>query len=519
MNEILLFNQYFTSDTKFPDRIWATLPINLLCLSSYLKAQGIGSKIYELGTFDDNHIGVINERVRCGISDEEIAEIIKRENPKIIGLGCMYSRHYIDIISISKLIKKVNPAIKVVLGGNHASAFCDLILKEPSIDFVVRGEGEVTFFELCEQILSGRDGFEKIDGLAYSDKNRNIIKTDNRELIRNLDDLPDIDYSLLDVRKYSKVSYVSPFLMRYPALGIISSRGCPASCVYCTVKAVWGRTWRAKSAKKTIDEIALLYQEYGIQEFAFYDDSASVDKKRWNGICDEIINRNLDIKWSTPNGIAHWTLDKDILEKMKTSGCYRVTFGIESGNPETRKFLGKPYPLQQAEEMIRYANKIGMWTICTNILGFPYETQEAMEDTIKFARRCGTDFAAFYLLSPMVTSDVYECFKKEGLLDFDGIFKDNIFDEKRYEEMNRIINDGGTPTKYFSGEELKQMQIKAYRRFIIYRVITYIINPLHLFRKIRSTEDLRYAARLILVGFKIFLKTFYKKTTKALLYE
>jgi hypothetical protein len=159
-----------------------------------------------------------------------------------------------------------------------------------------------------------------------------------------------------------------------------------------------------------------------------------------------------------------------------------------------------------------------MWTICTNILGFPYETGKAMEDTIRFAQQSGTDFATFYLLAPIVTSDVYSFFKKEGLLNFDYIFNDNIFDEEKYEEMNKIVNDGGVPTKYYSSEELKEIQIKAYRSFVIYRAITYL-NPLRLLRKIRSIEDCKYTIRLVFTGFQILMKSFYKKTTKALLYE
>ena len=235
-------------------------------------------------------------------------------------------------------------------------------------------------------------------------------------------------------------------------------------------------------------------------------------------MCDEIINRKLNIKWTTPNGIAHWTLDKPLLKKMKTAGCYRVTFGIESGNIETREFLGKPYSLSQAKEMIQYANKIGMWTICTNILGFPYETKKSMDDTIRFAKKSGTDFATFYLLAPLVTSDVYGYFKKEGLLNFDFIFNDNVFDEEKYDEMNKIVNDGGVPTKYLTPEEIKKIQIKAYKSFIIYRTITFL-NPLRLFRKVQSIEDLRYTSRLLYTGLKILFKSFYKKTTKALLYE
>ena len=515
--EILLFNQYFTSPKDSPDAILATLPLNLLYLSSFLKGKGIDSKIYELGAFTADNTRIEDNRVRYGISDREIIEIINKENPKIIGLGCMYSRHYIDTIAIARLIKKINPLIKVILGGNHATAFCDMVLKEVSFDFVVRGEGEITFYELCREILAEGKNFSSINGLAYKDNNGQIGKTESRQLVKNLDDFP-LDYSLVDVKKYADISRGSPFLMRYPAIGITSSRGCPGECVYCTIKAVWGRTWRAKAAKRTVDEIELLNRKYGIKEFSFLDDSASLDKKRWNDICDEIIKRELDIRWTTPNGIAHWTLNKEILEKMKKAGCYRVTFGIESGNTETRKFLGKPFPLLQAKEMIQHANKIGMWTICTNILGFPYEKKESMDDTLKFAKTSGTDFATFFILAPHAMSDVYKYFKKEGLIDFDFIFSDNEFDIEKYEEMNKILDDRGTPTKYFSPEEIKQIQIKAYRSFIIYRAITFL-NPLRILSKINSFEDFRYTARLIFAGLRILIKSFYKKTTKALLYE
>lgn len=517
MTDVLLFNQYFTSKKNSPQQIFATLPINLLYLASYIRKKGIVCKIFDLGAFDEKNIILEHNRIRCGLSDEKIIQIIREHNPKIIGLGCMYSRHYIDVITLARLIKKINPMIKVILGGNHATAFSETVLKEPSIDFVVRGEGEITFYELCCQILSGDNDFQKIKGISYRDANADVIKTNNRELIKNLDELP-VDYTTVDVKSYAHLSFTQPFHMRYPSLGIITSRGCPGDCIYCTVKTVWGRTWRPKSAKATVDELELLYRDYGIREFSLLDDSVSLDKKRWLDICDQIIKRKLHIRWTTPNGIAHWTLDKTILKTMKNAGCYRITFGIESGNPQTRKFLGKPFPLAQAKEMIQYANSIGMWTISTNILGFPYETKNAMMDTIRFAKQSGTDFATFFLLAPHVTSDVYAYFKKEGLLDFDYIFKDNVFDEDKYDAMNNILDDGGTPTKYFRPEELKKIQLEAYRSFIIYRALTFL-NPLRLLSKIRSLEDLKYTAKLLLLGLRMLVNSFYKKTTKALLYS
>ncbi|MFH1744577.1 MAG: radical SAM protein [bacterium] len=511
---ILLFNQYFTSDEKLGEKIFAVLPLNLLYLGSFLQSKNLKCKIYELGAFDSDESVVEGDRIRYGLSDDKITEIIEKEKPKIIGLSCMYSRHYIDVVNIAMLIKRINPTIKVVTGGNHATDLCEFVLKNNYFDFVVRGEGEITFYELCIAILAGEKDFLNIKGLAYK-HNGVIIKTKNRELVSNLDDLPPLNYSLVDLKKYLEYSK-SPYTIRPPVMSITSSRGCPGNCVYCTVRAVWGRTWRAKSAVRTVDEIEHLYRDYGVEEFSFLDDSASVNKKRWNEICDEIIKRKLDIKWSTPNGVAHWTLDKPTLLKMKQSGCYRITFGIESGDIEMRKFIGKPYPLAQAKELIQYANRIGLWTICTNIIGFPYETREQMKNTVEFAKKSGTDFAAFYSLCPMPTSEVYQYFKKEGLLNFDHIFGNKTFDVLKYEEMNKMLNDGAAPTIYFKPEELKYVVANAYKSFIIYRAFTFL-NPLRVIRKINSIEDLKYASGLGFTGIKLLIKSFYKRTTQSLL--
>jgi anaerobic magnesium-protoporphyrin IX monomethyl ester cyclase len=237
-----------------------------------------------------------------------------------------------------------DPAVFVVLGGNHATTYWEHVLKNPAVDAVVCGEGEVTFLEFVRASLKKED-IRGIKGLALRVEGK-IVRNPDREFIRDLDEVPFLPMDTIDYKRY--IEHPNPFAMRKPGWGIVSSRGCPGRCVYCTVRAVWGRSWRGRSPKNVVDEIELLKKDLGFQEFYFLDDSASVDKKRWEAICDEILKRKLDITWTTPNGIAHWTLSKDILTKMKKAGCYRITFGIESGNPETRKFLGKPYPLEQA---------------------------------------------------------------------------------------------------------------------------------------------------------------------------
>lgn len=512
--EIILFNPYYSQRKEYYSFYKPTPSSGLLYLAAYLRKFGLGSKIFELGIFDIKKALFRQDRVRFGLSDREIKKILKKENPKVVGLPSMYSVYFGDILEIARTIKKVNPRIKVVVGGNHACSYYDFILKDKSIDFVVIGEGEQTFLELCQAVIRRRKNFRKIKGLAFREKNR-IVKTKPRELIKNLDEIPFPAYDLIDFQKYSQVARDNPYLMRQPVGSIISSRGCPGRCVYCTVKAVWGRTWRGRSPKNVVDEIEMLVKKYGVREIAFLDDSASLDKKRWNDICDEIIRRQLDIKWMTPNGIAHWTLDKRTLKKMYQAGCYRITFGIESGNPETRKFLGKPYPLSQAKEMIQYANKLGMWTICTNIIGFPYEDLDSIQDTIDFAKKSGTDFATFYLLIPQPTSDVYQYFKKEKLLNFDRFFEKLKLGGHEFEKINYILNEAGCDTKYFKKKELKEIQKRAYKEFIFYRALTYLLNPLKILRKIRSAEDLFYVLRLIKQGLVVLFRSlspFYSET-------
>ncbi len=503
--DILLINPYYSQKKEYYSFYRPTEPLGLLYLAGYLRKFGLESKILVLGIFDIKKAIISKKRVRFGLSDKEIISRIKKENPKVVGITSMYSVYYRDVMEIAETIKKFDKKIKIVIGGNHPSSYYPYVLKDRNIDFAVIGEGELTFLELCQKILKGDKNFKSVKGIAYRE-GRKIVKNEPRELIANLDDVPLPARDLIDYKQYLE-SEGNPFLMRYPSAALITSRGCPGNCVYCTVRAVWGRTWRGRSAANVVSEIEELVYKYGAKELAFLDDSASVNKVRWNEICDEIIKRKIDIRWTTPNGIAHWTLDKPTVGKMKKAGCYRITFGIESGNPETRLFLRKPYPLSQAKELIEYANSIGMWTICTNIIGFPYEQMNSIRDTIEFAKKSGIDFAAFYHLIPQPTSDVYEYFKKEGLLNFDYFFRDLKMNGDELEKINVILNETGADTKFFTKNELRDIQKNAYREFIIYRAFDYLLHPQRILKKIRSREDLFYVLKIVGLGLTVLLRT------------
>lgn len=459
-------------------------PLGLAYIAAWLEKYKYEVKIVDALAEGANQIRAKGAFTHIGLTDNQIKKAIIEANPAIVGISVMFTAFAADAFRVAKIAKEVNKKIRVVIGGAHVSIDPKAALKDKNIDFAIQGEGEIAFLKLLKAIESGA-GEEKVAGLTFR-KGKKIFQNPPGAFIKNLDVLPFPARHLLPMHLYGRER--SPFVMRNPSTGIVSSRGCPGRCVYCSIHAVWGHSWRGRSAKNVVDEIEILAKEYGIREIHFQDDSVSVDRKRLMGICDEIIKRKIDVRWTTPNGIAHWTLDEPLLRKMKKSGCYRVTFGIESGNLEMRRWVGKPYSLEQARRITLFANRIGMWTLATNIIGFPYESKKQIDDTIKFAVNSDVDFALFYRLGPRPGTPVYDVFKSEGWLpkNEEILFSESV----------------SCRTKYFKENELYAVQNEAYRTFFRRRAISFL-NPVRIGRKIHNLEDMKYVMGLIVAGIKM----------------
>lgn len=501
--KILLIKPSCTIYKLDPTLPSATLPFGIAYLANFLISKGEEVSVVDALSEGINYIEKDENKIRIGLPDIEIIKIIRNFHPEVVGITSMFTAYAHDSHNLASLVKKIDPAIKVVLGGAHASIFPELSIKDQNIDIVVKGEGEITMWEIVQAMKDSRNGLN-IPGTIVRNGGR-IINNTSREYIKNLDILPFPAYHLLPMEKYFQVSKDSPYLMYHRMCGIISSRGCPGDCCYCSIHSVWGHSWRGRSPKNVVDEIEFMMKNYAAKEFSFLDDSVACNKERMRGICDEIMRRNIKIKWSTPNGISHWTLDKELLDRMKAAGCYRLTFGIESGNPKTREFIGwkKNFSLQQAKEIIKYANKIGLWTICTFILGFPLEDETSVKDTVRFAIESDTDFAAFFLLMPFPGTKVYEVFRENGLLNFDDLLDPLIGGKELwFAKLGAALAQDGCDTNYFTKEELQEFLTKAYAKFWQDRFISFL-NPLRILRKINSMEGLTYAVRIILVGFRL----------------
>ena len=499
-----------------PTRPTPTPPLGLLYIAAVLEREGHSVTVIDSIAQGNGAVEVQGNGRRYGLGYKAIVDRIKNAQPDMVGISCMFTAYAGDVHRLSYRIKRELPDVFIATGGAYASAYPRYVLEDKNIDCVVRGEGEATTTEIMSY-LAGDLKLDGIKGIAFR-KGDIITETERRPPISDIDSLPFPARHLVDMNVYVNASYNGAYALRSPSLTMITSRGCPEDCIYCTVKSIWHRKWRGHSAKRVVDEIELLQRQYGIREVYFMDDSAAVSRRRMREICDEMSRRNLDISWTLPNGVAYWTLDRDLVHAMKRAGCYRLTFGIESGDAEIRAFVRKRHSLQKAIKAIKWAQDEGMWVACTFIVGFPEENKTQIRNTIEFAVKSGTDFAVFYLLCPHPGSDVYQVFRNKGLLDLDQEIHGIAFTANN--RIGQMLAFTGVSTDCFTRDELRTIVRKAYIEFFLFRLIdprTY----LRLIKKMRTKEGRAYFLRLMGSALKMMQRVIFARhaSTLSIMYE
>lgn len=445
------------------------IPLGLAYIGAVCEKAGYEVKIFDFSA--SANVEEYGDYAYYGIPVKEIFTQLYDYKPDVLGIQCMYTAYVRDAYAMADIGKQLG--CLTVMGGAHASVCYLEVLENPNVDLVVIGEGEETFLEIVKK-YENKESLINIRGTAGNPP---------RPMINNIDTLPFPALHLLPIREYLTKNKNAPFNMK-PSMLMVTSRGCPFNCKFCSIRSVWGNTWRYHSPKRVVDEIEVLIKDYRIGEIHFIDDNIAVDLQRLESICDELIRRKLNIKWTTPNGITIWTLTNKVLEKMKQSGCYRLTFGIETACKKTQKYIRKTQiNLNRTKEIVHKANKLGIWTLSTFIIGFPDETREDIEETIDFAINSELDFAFFFLPMLFPKTDMTEDYRERGLLQNGGKF---------------LSGRCGVATEHFTSEELNTIQKDAYKRVIRKR----IFRPFKVFEKIRSTEDFKYCFKLFTKGLK-----------------
>jgi radical SAM superfamily enzyme YgiQ (UPF0313 family) len=349
-----------------------TPPLGLGYLAAYLKQAGFSAEIID--------------GLNRGLGAAEITRLCAGAD--LVGINC-YSAYYPQVIQLGRALKQAGKV--VVIGGPHPTFLPEETLRETGADYIVLGEGEETLKELA-CALDNRLPIEKIPGLFSSGSG-----SAKRDFITDLDCLPFPDWQQIDPRVYKKAPH-SGVVRRFPVAPITSSRGCPYSCSFCASPQFWQRKIRFRSARNVVDEIEFLAKRFRVREIHFEDDNLTLKREHVANICEEILRRGIKVSWATPNGIRADTLDVELMNLMKRSGCYQLAFGIESADEGILKHAGKEAGLEAMERAIRIARKAGIMTQGFFIFGLPGETPQTIRSTIKYARDSLLDKAQFLLL-------------------------------------------------------------------------------------------------------------------------
>jgi anaerobic magnesium-protoporphyrin IX monomethyl ester cyclase len=345
---------------------------------------------------------------------------------------------------ILEAAKQAHPNAVTMMGGSHASFWDENALSEcPSIDVVVRREGEMTLLELLQRIAAKQD-FTGVLGITYRAADGKIVRNEDRPFLNDLDSLPFPAFHLLPLDSFHR--------MGKTIFPLTTSRGCVQWCDFCSTVRMFGRGYRMHSPKRVVDQIEMLHSQYGESQFTFYDDAFTINREHVMEMCADLKTRKLNVEWDCETRVD--AVDQELLDAMHKAGCITVWFGVESGSEKILGVMNKKIKLDQVRSAFKMAQKAGMMTIASAVLGFPGETEETAWETINFINSLNPDDIGFYIATPYPGTPMYEQVKRESWL--------KITDFDKYDTAHPTFE-----TPYMSMENLAKIRYKANQKFYL----------------------------------------------------
>lgn len=423
-------------------------PLGLMYLQSYLSKNSEHETVIIDGELDD-------------VSHEELAKLALSHDPDLIGVTS-HTHNLLDAVLVINALKELASELPVCLGGSHSTAFPaeSAILK--GVDFSIAGEGEEAFLSLLDALEEGSQP-RGIPGVAY--RTDDGVFSQPPAHIRNIDSLPFPDRRLVQYERYRYI------LHRESAVGtVVTSRGCPYRCTFCSTPRGGYRTRSPASVLEELEHCRSL----GLREIYFVDDTFNVYPERVEEICQGIIDRGIDIRWSFRARIDRVTAR--MLELAKRSGCIRIQYGVETATDDGLQLLGKNITIEQVREVFRLTRDAGIETVAYFMIGCPHErTREDVLKTVDFAIELAPDYAMFGILTPYPNTKLYEEALERGLFQQD--YWRNYALEPYADFVPKFWEE------HLSSEELLELLRTAYHRFYL--------RPRYILRRLRSLSSLR----------------------------
>jgi len=449
-------------------------PLGIAYIAGYLEAKQIPVRIIDAAAE--------------GISSESVAQQISVSGDNIVGVTLLTT----TFSSVARLIHEVrskNPDCLIVIGGPHASALPERTLLEiPEADIVCIGEGEITMAEIAE--CQAASHLSQVKGICFR-RESEIVRTQPRPFIKDLDSIPPPARHLLPIEKYHLTASRVSGDAFCPT--IIVARGCPFSCTYCS--RTFGRTFRAHSIDRIILEIRGLIDRYGVKQVNIEADTLTVKKSFLRDLCMAMIDSGINrlIKWTCESRVD--TVDADSLDLMKRAGCWQISYGVETGSQRLLDLINKGVTLKQVEDAFRMTKKAGMTIRGFFMLGLPTETRKESMATIAFAKKIDPLWAQFTITVPYPGTQMFKVLEAEG--------KIRTYDWSRYNTWSGWKGDKVIPfvAEGRTIEELSELQKKALRSFYLRPSVVW-----KFMQTVHSIHDLKKYAQ----GFMVLIKSMVK---------
>jgi len=371
------------------------------------------------------------------------AGILRQRSPRILGIS-VNTETYLNGLKLAAVAKQVDPAIAVVMGGPHASVMYGEVAAQKDVDVVVRGEGEYTMLELANCLIRKQGRLAEVGGIAYREAGR-LVVTPKRPFVRDPDELPFPARELFPLPMYEQ-----------PGQVLMSRGGCPFNCVFCAVNNIWEGGRRFRSPENVLREILYINETMGIGDIGFADDTFTLNRERVLELCqmsEELASR---FTWGWTCTTRADLVDGELLGAMRAAGCYRITFGVETGSQEILDSIGKRITLDQIRSAVGAALDLRMGVLCSFMFPHPWDTEETVREQKAFMKEL-VDMGAtvtMALTTPFPGTDYYDRREELGIRilsdrwdEFDAkhliIATRNLPEERLQALLEELIEDVG----------------------------------------------------------------------------
>jgi radical SAM superfamily enzyme YgiQ (UPF0313 family) len=405
------------------------LPLGCLYVAAALKDAGQEVSIFDCQVYTDQFPSwTWGDGEMFGAPWPRLEREISKFSPDLVGISNQFTVQFDNAIKVAEIVKGINSDIITVVGGNHASVLpMDFFEASSCIDIVCMDEGEHKLQDII-RCIEEEETLENIKGIVFREDGEVIANERGPYLsAQELDELSFPAYQLVDMERYfrlQKAGYHDRARYGYPgshrAVPMITSRGCPFDCTFCSIALHMGKRFRAHSVTNVLEHIALLTNLYGVRHISFEDDNLTLDRSRFEELLDGMLERQFNITWDAPNGVRADLLSRGLIQKSKEAGCTHLTIGVESGKQSTLdRIVKKKLDLKDVQETARICRNLALDLEAFFIIGFPAETIADMQATLDYAIGLEEKYDVspiVQVLKPLIGTEVYKEALKDGCL-------------------------------------------------------------------------------------------------------